>query len=124
MRFLADMGVSTKVVDWLRAQGHDAVHLQEQGLHRSKDPAVLAKAIAESRVQLAFDLDFGEIIALSHGKAAAVILFRLRNARADNVIVRLREVLHTSADVLGRGVVIVVEETRHRVRLLPIGRPE
>ena len=34
MRFLADMGVSPRVVDWLRAQGHDARHLREEGLQR------------------------------------------------------------------------------------------
>lgn len=124
MRFLADMGVSTKVVEWLRTQDHDAVHLREQGLHRLKDPAVLAKAIAESRVLLTFDLDFSEIVALSHGQRAAVVLFRLRNARADNVIARLREVLRTSADALHAGAIAVVEEQRHRVRPLPIGRPQ
>lgn len=124
MRFLADMGVSTRVVDWLRAQGHDAVHLDEQGLYRARDSTVLAKAIAESRVLLAFDLDFGEIVALSGDAAVAVVLFRLRNARADNVIARLRDVLQASVDALARGAVVVVEEGRHRVRPLPIGRTE
>lgn len=118
------MGVSARVVEWLRAEGYDAVHLDEQGLHRAEDPDVLAKAVAESRVLLAFDLDFGEIVALSRGAAAAVILFRLRDARAENVIARLREVLRTSRDALARGAVVVVEETRHRVRPLPIGRAE
>ncbi|MHB8835322.1 MAG: DUF5615 family PIN-like protein [Candidatus Methylomirabilia bacterium] len=31
MRFLADMSVSVRVVEWLRAGGHDAIHLREQG---------------------------------------------------------------------------------------------
>jgi uncharacterized protein (DUF433 family) len=31
MRFLADMGISMRVVDWLRARGDDAVHLREEG---------------------------------------------------------------------------------------------
>jgi hypothetical protein len=34
MQFLADMGVDQRIVEWLRGQGHDAVHLREQGLHR------------------------------------------------------------------------------------------
>jgi predicted nuclease of predicted toxin-antitoxin system len=34
MRFLADMGVSTRVIDWLRGRGDDVVHLREQGLQR------------------------------------------------------------------------------------------
>jgi predicted nuclease of predicted toxin-antitoxin system len=32
MRFLGDMGVSWRVIEWLRAAGHDAVHLRNQGL--------------------------------------------------------------------------------------------
>ena len=31
MRFLADMGVSQRVVEWLRTQGHDAIHLRDEG---------------------------------------------------------------------------------------------
>jgi predicted nuclease of predicted toxin-antitoxin system len=31
MRFLADMGVSERVVEWLRTNGHDAVHLRDEG---------------------------------------------------------------------------------------------
>jgi predicted nuclease of predicted toxin-antitoxin system len=30
MRFLADMGVSWQVVEWLRDNGHDAVHLRDE----------------------------------------------------------------------------------------------
>jgi len=45
MRFLADMGVDTRVVSWLRGQGHDAKHLQEEGLHRMPNGEIFAKAL-------------------------------------------------------------------------------
>ena len=32
MKFLADMGISPRTVNWLINQGYDAVHLIEQGL--------------------------------------------------------------------------------------------
>ena len=67
MRFLADMGVDVRVVEWLRGQGHDAVHLREEGLHRAPDEQVFAKALAEERIVLTFDLDFGEIWRPSRG---------------------------------------------------------
>ncbi len=41
MKFLADMGISPKTVDFLRNLGHDAVHLHDRGLDRLPDPAVL-----------------------------------------------------------------------------------
>lgn len=50
MRFRADMGVDQRIVDWLRTQGHDAVHLRDQGLHRAADVDIFAKAIAEDSV--------------------------------------------------------------------------
>lgn len=82
MRILADMGVDMRVVRWLRSQGHDAAHLREGGLQRLPDGEIFTKAIAESRVIVTFDLDFGEILALAKGRKAGVILFRLRNTSA------------------------------------------
>ena len=60
LRFLADMEVSQSVVEWLRAEGHDAVHLREEGLHRLPDSEVSGKALEEKRVVITFDLGFGE----------------------------------------------------------------
>lgn len=119
MRFLADMGVSIRVVDWLRVQGHDAVHLAEESLQCLPNGGIFAKAVQERRLVLTFDLDFGEIIALSKGTATAVIVFRLRNARARHVIDRLARVLESSHTLLMEPCVCVVEETRHRVRRFP-----
>jgi len=121
MRFLADMGVSTRVVEWLRNNGHDAKHLREEGLHRMPNGEIFTKAIHEDRIIITFDLDFGEIVALSKGKRASVILFRLHNTRTSHLLDRLSAVLKDSAKALEEGAVVVVEESRHRVRYLPPG---
>ena len=120
MRFLADMGVSLQVVDWLREQGHEALHLRDEGLQRLPDPQIFDKAIEEGRIVLAFDLDFGEIAALTRGHSASVILFRLRDTRTPHVIERLAAALDTAREALERGCVLVVEEARLRVRELPV----
>jgi predicted nuclease of predicted toxin-antitoxin system len=62
MRFLADMGVSMRVVDWLRTIGHDTVHLRDESLHRLPNGEIFQKAFVEQRIVLTFDLDFGEIL--------------------------------------------------------------
>ena len=121
MRFLADMGVSSGVVEWLRNHGHDAKHLREEGLHRMPNGEIFVKAIHENRIIITFDLDFGEIVALSKGKSASVILFRLHNTRTSHLLDRLSAVLKDSARALEEGAVVVVEESRHRVRYLPPG---
>ncbi len=93
MRFLADMGVSQRVVSWLRNEGHDALHVREENLLRLPNGLIFEKAYSEKRILLTFDLDFGEIVALSGGRNVSVILFRLRNTRTQHVIDRLKNVL-------------------------------
>jgi predicted nuclease of predicted toxin-antitoxin system len=121
VRFLADMGVAQSVVEKLRAGGHDTVHLREQRLQRYADEQVLAKAEAEKRILLTFDLDFGELLALSGGQAPSVVLFRLRNARADRVWERLTQALGSAEEELAQGAVVVVDDQTIRIRRLPIG---
>jgi len=122
MRFLLDMNLSTEVAVWLRAQGHDAVHLRELGLQTLGDEAVLAKAVAEQRAILTFDLDFADIIAAAGAARVGVILFRLRSAQSARIVARLPAVLAVAGRALENGAVVIVEEARLRIRHLPIGR--
>jgi predicted nuclease of predicted toxin-antitoxin system len=85
MRFLCDMGVSRKVSDWRRSQGHESCHLGDERLARLPNGGIFSKAIAENRVVLTFDLDFGEIAARADDRVASVVVFRLQNTRADQV---------------------------------------
>ena len=122
MRFLADMGVALGIAQWLRAEGHDTVHLREEGLQRLPNGEIFDKAATEGRILLTFDLDFGEILSLSGGRLVSVVLFRLHNTRTPHVRERLARVLTESGRDLEQGAVVVVEESRHRVRRLPLGR--
>lgn len=120
IRFLADMGVSQGVTSWLREQNRDVVHLREVGLERLPDEEIFQKAIHEQRVILTFDLDFGEILALSGGKIVSIIVFRLNNTRTPFVIQRLDTVLLDVENDLHEGAIIVVEDGRYRIRKLPL----
>ncbi len=118
------MGVALRVVEWLRHEGHDAKHLRDEGLQRLSDGAIFEKATAERRAVLTFDLDFGEIAALSRGQKTSVILFRLHNTTTPNVIARLAAVLERSTAALEKGAVVLVEESRYRIRYLPVGETD
>src|SRR5919108_3795090 len=72
------MCMDVRITSWLNSHGHDATHLRDEGLQRMPNGDIFDKAIAESRVIVTFDLDFGEIVALSKGRKTGVILFRLR----------------------------------------------
>ena len=122
MRFLADMGISQRVVIWLQERGHDATHLRDEGLRRLENGDIVTKALRESRIILAWDLDFPELLALSKTGTVSAVVFRLVNTRSDHVIERLARGLSASAQDLQEGAIISVEEGRYRVRLLPLGR--
>jgi predicted nuclease of predicted toxin-antitoxin system len=121
MRFLVDMCLDVRVAQSLRAQGHDAIHLAEQGLQRLPNGDIFRKAADENRTVLTLDLDFSEIAALTSGSKSSVIVFRLRNPSLSCVTDRLSAVLKESAVAIEKGAVISVEDSRHRVRYLPVG---
>jgi len=120
MRFLADMGISPATIAFLKALGHDAVHLHEQGLDGLHDWAVMEKAHEERRVVLTHDLDFGDLIAASGARLPSTIIFRLRNMRPERVNYYLDRIISEHQRSLEQGAVISVSEGQVRVRLLTI----
>ena len=120
MRFLADMGVSMSTVRGLRRLGHEVVHLREEGLMRMEDPDIVRKARAEDRIIITFDLDFGEILALSRSASPSVVLLRVRNATPEAITPRLSQVIQQCEDELKEGVFVTVEDLGYRLRRLPI----
>ena len=120
MRFLADMGVSQRTVKWLREQGHDAVHLREQGLQRMHDSDILEKAREKNRIILTMDLDFGALLAANRGALPSVTIFRLENETSDSVNGHLSSILGQYSQQLEAGVLLSVRDNLVRVRILPI----
>ena len=120
MKFLADMAISQSTILFLRSLGYNAIHLREQGLQKISDTEIIEKAHQESRIILTFDLDFSAIMAASKDVNPSIIIFRLKNAKPDNLNARLLQVIEKSSYALENGAIISVEETNHRVRSLPI----
>ena len=116
MKFLADMGISPRTVEWLRQQGHDAIHLLEAGLRQLPDAEILDKARAEQRIVLTIDLDFGYLLAVSRANLPSVVIFRLGNASREVVEARLTAVLMQCEDDLLAGAVISVSDEVFRIR--------
>lgn len=120
MRFLADAGISPKTVDFLRRAGHDAVHVSELAMQRASDSAIAERARRDGRVLLTFDLDFGAVLALGVVDRPSVVIFRLSDERADAVNRRLEAILAEQAAALASGALVLVENSRYRIRTLPI----
>ena len=122
MKFLADMGVSQTVVKTLRDNGYNALHLRDQGLQRLADPLIVEKAIEEQRIILTFDLDFADLLAIGSLSLPSVIIFRLQRTKPSFVTARLLSVLKECEDALKRGSIIIIDESRYRLRRLPLNQ--
>jgi predicted nuclease of predicted toxin-antitoxin system len=123
VRFLADAGISPETVAFLARLGHDVTHVRTLGMHRAPDRAIVDHARADARVVLTFDLDFGDILAIGVLDSPSVVLLRLSDERSDEVNRRLSAVIAEQAAALESGALILIEDSRYRLRRLPM-RPD
>jgi predicted nuclease of predicted toxin-antitoxin system len=119
MRFLLDMNLPPAMAEWMRSDGHDAVHVRDLGQTRYPDYQIFAHAAADRRIVVTFDLDFGEIAAFAPGAGIGVVLLRLRLARHSYLQERLRAALAEAAEAFQAGAIVLVEDARIRIRRPP-----
>lgn len=121
MRFLIDNALSPQLAAKLGAMGHDAIHVRDIGIASSSDEVIFLRAAAEDRILVSADTDFGTLLALRRGVAPSVIILRRRTDRrpARQAAIILAN-LSNLADCLEQGCIAVIEQSRVRVRMLPI----
>ena len=121
MRLLVDNALSPKLANGLHADGHDVVHVRDIGLQAASDSALFDLALAQERVILSEDTDFGTLLALRAATKPSVVLFRgMLDRSAANLLSLFRANLPAVAAELDIGAVVIIEPTRIRVRRLPI----
>jgi predicted nuclease of predicted toxin-antitoxin system len=117
LRLLANENIHAAAVVELRKRGHDVVWIGE-GARGASDESVLAQALAERRILLSFDKDFGELVYRRGSEASCgVVRFRIPMHSADAVAARISDVLASRSD--WAGMLPVVGEDRIRMSVLP-----
>ena len=120
MRLLIDMNLSPRWVGLLTGAGIEAAHWSALGAVNAPDSEIMAYAAVHGYVVLTHDLDFGSILAATHGEEAQC----RANPRSGcqprrdgrQVIIALRQM----AAELEEGALLTVDPNRTRLSVLPL----
>jgi len=120
MKFLVDLALSPKTVKVLRDFGYEAVRVNDLGMANAKDKEIVAYAEKNGLVVVTADLDFGDILASTRTRKPSVIIFRLKTPSPEHVNSLLLETLPRIEESLDTGAIVVIEDSRIRIRVLPV----
>jgi len=120
MKILVDMNLSPKWADYLTENGIKAVHWSFIGSPDAPDSEIITYAKTHDFTILTNDLDFGYILAITHGKKPSVIQMRtgaLGHGRIGAVVLSAIKILVTDID---KGALVTIDPRKTRVTMLPL----
>lgn len=121
MKFLIDNALSPSMAEGLIKAGYNAVHVRDLGMGMDTDKEIMDFALKEDRIIISADTDFGTLLALRDLAKPSFILFRKSDKRPLSLLLQILAYLEQLEDTLENGAIVVIEDNRIRIRLLPIG---
>ncbi|MCY4409902.1 MAG: DUF5615 family PIN-like protein [Caldilineaceae bacterium] len=122
VKLVVDMNPSPDWISLLENHGWSAVHLSRIGDPRASDATIIEWTVTHESVVFTHDFDFGALLALSRATGPSVIQVRAVDVMPDSLGDAVLAALRQHEADLSSGALVVVDESRSRVRLLPIGR--
>jgi predicted nuclease of predicted toxin-antitoxin system len=120
MKILIDMNLSPDWVDVFAGHDITAVHWSKVVDPRAEDSELMSWARVNQHVVFTHDLDFGAALALTQAESPSVIQVRTQDVTPAHLETSVVEVLKQNESLLETGALIVVDEGRSRVRILPL----
>jgi len=120
MKILVDMNLSPDWVPVLKDAGLEAVHWSEVGDPSASDQVIMDHAMAHGYVVFTHDLDFGAILAATHAAAPSVLQIRTQDVDPASLAKTAISVLRQCRKQFENGALISLDESTHRIRVLPI----
>ena len=120
MKILIDMNLSPDWVDIFAKHGVISVHWSMVGDPRAKDSVLMDWARANDHAVFTHDLDFGAALALTQAESPSVIQVRTQDVTPAHLEAVVIAVLKENESLLEAGALIVLDEWRSRVRILPL----
>ena len=120
IQILIDMNLSPDWVNELSKHGWASVHWSAIGDPRATDREIMDWAQSNAHVVFTHDLDFGTMLALTHASGPSVIQVRGQNVLPDHMAPTVVTALKQHETDLAAGALVVVDESKSRVRVLPI----
>jgi predicted nuclease of predicted toxin-antitoxin system len=118
--FLLDLGISPKVISLLKSLGHEAKHGISAGFSKTPDRLILDHAIKNSMLLVTTDLGFGELAVFEKRQVPGVIILRLDNPNAEQMMTALKKLLTTTPVENLQQCITVVEPHQIRRTKLPL----
>lgn len=120
IRIVVDMNLSVEWVELLERAGWSAIHWSAIGDPRAEDATIMAWAATNGHVVFTHDLDFGTALALTHAGAPSVMQVRGQRVLPQHMGSIVLAALKQYEEELSAGALIVVEQAKNRVRVLPL----
>ena len=120
IKILVDMNLSPEWVPVLSRHGWESRHWVDVGASNATDRVLMDWASAKGYIVLTHDLDFGTMLALTHSTGPSVIQIRGDDVLPEHMESIVATAITQYAAELEAGALIVVDENRRRVRVLPL----
>lgn len=120
LNILIDMNLSPDWIGLLQNAGWTATHWSTVGDPKAADRTIMDWAEANGYIVFTHDLDFGTILALTHKSGPSVLQVRGEDVFPDHMGKLVVAAIRQHETELVAGALVVVEERKNRVRVLPI----